>query len=38
MEYTKIVLIHRIVVSLFLLHYVVKGYFLISDKKDNLAV
>ena len=37
MEYTKIVLIHRIVVSLFLLHYVVKGYFLISDKKDNLA-
>ncbi len=37
MEYHKIVLIHRIVVSLFLLHYVVKGYFLISDKPDTLA-
>ncbi|MCW3125525.1 MAG: c-type cytochrome [Bacteroidetes bacterium] len=37
MEYHKIVLIHRILVSLFLLHYVVKGYFLIADKKETLA-
>ena len=37
MEYTKIVLIHWILVSLFLLHYVVKGYFLIGDKKETLA-
>jgi len=37
MEYQKIVLLHRIVVSLFLLHYVWKGYLLLSDKKDTLA-
>ncbi len=37
MEYHKIVLIHRIVVSLFLLHYVWKGFLLLSDKKDTLA-
>lgn len=37
MDYHKIVLIHRIVVSLFLLHYVVKGYFLIADKKETLT-
>lgn len=37
MEYYKIVLIHRIVVSLFLLHYVWKGFLLLSDKKDTLA-
>jgi len=37
MEYHKIVLLHRIVVSLFLLHYMVKGYFLISEKKETLA-
>ena len=36
MDYHKIVLIHSIVVFLFLLHYVVKGYFLIGDKKDTL--
>jgi mono/diheme cytochrome c family protein len=37
MEYHKIVLIHRIVVSLFLLHYFWKGFLLLSDKKDTLA-
>jgi mono/diheme cytochrome c family protein len=37
MEYHQIVILHRIVVSLFLLHYVVKGYFLIADKKETLA-
>jgi mono/diheme cytochrome c family protein len=37
MEYHKVVILHRIVVSLFLLHYVWKGYLLISDKKDTLA-
>ena len=37
MEYHKIVLLHHIAVSLFLLHYIVKGYFLISDKKETLA-
>jgi mono/diheme cytochrome c family protein len=37
MDYHKIVLVHRIVVSLFLLHYVVKGYFLIADKKETLT-
>ena len=37
MEYHKIVLLHRIVVSLFLLHYMIKGFFLISDKKETLT-
>lgn len=37
MEYHKIVLIHRIVVSLFLLHYLWKGFLLLSDKKETLA-
>jgi mono/diheme cytochrome c family protein len=37
MEYHKIVLLHRIVVSLFLLHYIVKGYFLLSGKKETLV-
>ena len=37
MDYHQIVLVHRIVVSLFLLHYVWKGFLLISDKKDTLA-
>jgi cytochrome c553 len=37
MEYQKIVLFHRIVVSLFLLHYVWKGFLLISNKKDTLT-
>lgn len=37
MDYHQIVLLHRIVVSLFLLHYVLKGYFLISNKTENLA-
>lgn len=37
MQYHQIVLIHRIVVSLFLLHYVWKGFLLLSDKKDTLT-
>ena len=37
MDYHKIVLIHRILVSLFLLHYVWKGYLLVADKKDTLT-
>ena len=37
MEYHKLVLIHSILVSLFLLHYVWKGFLLLSDKKDTLA-
>lgn len=37
MQYHQIVLLHRIVVSLFLLHYVWKGFLLLSDKKDTLA-
>src|SRR4051812_44249391 len=37
MDYHKIVLIHRILVSLFLFHYVYKGYLLITDKKDTLT-
>ena len=37
MEYHQIVVLHRIAVTLFLLHYVVKGYFLLADKKETLA-
>ena len=37
MDYHQIVLLHRILVSLFLLHYIVKGYLLLSDKKESLA-
>jgi cytochrome c553 len=37
MEYHQIVVLHRIVVTLFLLHYIVKGYFLLSDKKETLT-
>lgn len=37
MEYQKILLLHRIVVSLFLLHYLWKGFLLLSDKKETLA-
>ncbi len=35
--YDLIVLTHRILVSAFLLHYVWKGFLLISDRKDTLA-
>jgi cytochrome c5 len=37
MDYHKIVLLHRIVVSLFLLHYVVKLALLLLKKSDLLA-
>ncbi len=37
MDYHKIVLFHRIVVSLFLLHYVVKLALLLLKKTDSLA-
>jgi mono/diheme cytochrome c family protein len=37
MDYAKIVLLHRIAVSLFLFHYMWKGYLLASDKKDTLT-
>jgi hypothetical protein len=37
MDYHKIVLFHRIVVSLFLLHYVVKLALLLLKKSDLLA-
>jgi mono/diheme cytochrome c family protein len=37
MQYHNIVVFHRIVVTLFLLHYIVKGYLLLSDKKEQLA-
>jgi mono/diheme cytochrome c family protein len=37
MDYHQIVLIHRILVSLFLLHYVVKTYLLLSGKTESLT-
>ena len=37
MDYHKIVILHRIVVSLFLLHYVVKGFLLLSNKNETLT-
>jgi mono/diheme cytochrome c family protein len=36
MEYHKIVLVHRILVSLFLLHYVVKGILLLINQQTGL--
>lgn len=37
MNYHTLVLVHRILVSAFLFHYVWKSYLLISDKKETLA-
>ena len=37
MEYSKIVLAHRILVSLFLLHYVIKLALLLLNRKENLG-
>jgi mono/diheme cytochrome c family protein len=37
MEYSKIVLAHRILVSLFLLHYVIKLILLLINKKEVLG-
>lgn len=36
MEYHKIVLVHRILVSLFLLHYVLKGVLLLMNQQSGL--
>ena len=36
-HYQLIKLIHRITVSIFLFHYLWKGFLLLSDKKDTLA-
>ena len=36
MQYHQVVLLHRILVSLFLLHYIIKGYFLLAGKADSL--
>ena len=37
MDYHLIVVLHRITVSLFLLHYVWKGYLLLADKTEALS-